>query len=254
VWLGPLIAIGLLIGEVLPAAAAQDCSPAGIAQTRREFKQAYDKKDFDGADALMTALWNECVIDPTTSRSKDIDPVLRARLNNDSALLAHRRGDDDSCLQALMDYIPPTKRSSPELAKLPPDLQRAIRFNYGLCRPYCDRYGGPSASCESIRATTQLEKMVGSGFAERPCPFDTGGSPTVALPGGLCLTVFAAAPWHYEKDDDGDLEHQDPDKVCPRVALARMENGRLAVRPRWRCQSRVCCGRSMCVARRSILR
>jgi hypothetical protein len=224
VWLGPLIAIGLLIGETLPAA-ARDCSPAGIAQTRREFKEAYDKKDLVGADSIMTSLWNECVT------GKDIDPVLVARLNNDSAILAHRRGDDDACLQALLTYVPPVHDAGPELARLPPDLQRAIRFNYGLCRPYCDRYRGPSASCESIRATAELEKIVKGGFAEKPCPFDTGGSPTVALPNGACLTVFAAAPWHYAADDDGGIEHQDPDKVCPRVSLARMENGGLALTP-----------------------
>jgi hypothetical protein len=228
--LGPLIAVAMLIGGVLPAAAAQDCSRAGIAQTRREFKQAYDKKDFAGADALMTALWNGCFSDVASPR-RDIGPVLRARLNNDSAILAHRRGDDEGCLQALMAYMPPTKRASPELAKLPADLQRAIWFNYRLCRPYCDTYPGPSPSCEGIRATAELEKMVEGGFAERPCQFETGGSPTVALPNGNCLTVFAAAPWHYAEDDDGDLEHQDPDKVCPRVTLARMGNGKLALMP-----------------------
>lgn len=221
VWFASLVAVGLLIGWVLPAVAAEDCSPAGIAHARGEFKQAYDKKDFDGADAIMTSLWDNCVVD------KDIDPVLVARLNNDIAILAHRRGDDDACLQALLEYIPP----SPEMAKLPADLQRAIRFNYRLCRPYCDTHGGPSASCESIRASAQLEKVVEGGFVERPCPLDTGGSPTVALPNGTCLTVFAAAPWHYAENDDGDLEHQDPDKVCPRVALARMESGRLALTP-----------------------
>jgi hypothetical protein len=225
-WLGPLIATGLLIGDAPPTAAAQDCSPAGIAQTRSEFKQAYDKKDFAGADAIMTSLWNNCMAD------KDVDPVLMARLNNDTAILAHRRGDDDdACLQALLDYIPPTKHPSPEMAKLPADLQRAIQFNYRLCRPYCDRYGGPSASCENIRASAELEKMVEGGFAEKPCPFDTGGSPTVALPNGACLTVFAAAPWHYAEGDDGDLEHQDPDTVCPRVALAQMAAGKLALTP-----------------------
>jgi hypothetical protein len=230
VWLGPLIAVGLLIGLVPPSGAAQDCSRAGIAQTRREFKQAYDKKDFDAADALMTALWNGCFSDVASPR-REIDPVLRARLNNDSAILAHRRRDDEGCLQALMGYMPPTKHANPELAKLPPDLQRAINFNYRLCRPYCDTYPGPSPSCESIRATAELEKMVEGGFAERSCPFDTGGSPTVALPDGNCLTVFAAAPWHYAEDDEGDLEHQDPDTVCPRVSLVRMDNGNLALTP-----------------------
>ncbi len=166
--LGALIAVGVLIGGASPAA-ARDCSPAGIAEARREFKEAYDKKDYDAADAWMTSLWNDCVANLDGSRRKDIDPVLRARLSNDAALLAHRRGDDDTCLQDLMAYVPPTKRPTPELAKkLPPDLQRAIlRFNYGPCRPYCDTHGGPIASCESIRATAQLEKMVEGGLAER---------------------------------------------------------------------------------------
>lgn len=216
-WLRPLIAIGVLIAAAPPAAAAQDCSPVGIAKARGEFKQAYDKKDFDGADSIMTSLWNDCVVD------HDIDPVLRARLNNDTAILAHRRGDDDACLQALLDYIPP----GPELAKLPADLQQAIRFNYGLCRPYCDRHFGPSASCESLRASKQLEKVVDGHFAEKPCPFDTGGSPTVALPDGRCLTVFAATPWHYAEGDEGNLDHQDPETVCPRIDLARMTDGKL---------------------------
>jgi len=220
-WLRPLIVVGVLIAGVLPAAAAQDCSPAGVAKTRGEFKQAYDKKDFDGADAIMTPLWNDCVVD------KDIDPVLRAWLSTDTAILAHRRGDDDACLQALLEYIPP----SAELDTLPANLQQAIRFNYGLCRPYCDRYGGPSASCESLRASAEREKLVDGHFAEKPCPFETGGSPTVALPDGRCLTVFAAAPWHYAQGDEGNLDHQDSETVCPRLDLARMAGGKLALTP-----------------------
>lgn len=220
-WLRPLIALGLLIAAVLPAAAAQDCSPAGIAKARGEFKQAYDKKDFDGADAIMTPLWNDCVVD------KDIDPALRAWLSTDTALLAHRRGNDDECLQALLDYIPP----SAKLDKLPANLQQAIRFNYGLCKPYCDHYGGPSASCESLRASAELEKLVDGHFAEKPCPFDTGGSPTVALPDGRCLTVFAPRPWHYAEGDEGNIDHQDPEKVCPRLDLARMAGGKLNLTP-----------------------
>jgi len=43
-------------------------------------------------------------------------------------MLAHRRGGDDACLQDLMAYVPPTNRVGPELATLPPDLERAIRF------------------------------------------------------------------------------------------------------------------------------
>jgi hypothetical protein len=39
-WHRPLIALGVLIAAAMPAAAAQDCSPAGIAKTRGEFKQA----------------------------------------------------------------------------------------------------------------------------------------------------------------------------------------------------------------------
>jgi len=59
---------------------------AGIAlrrhcRSRNEFKQAYDRKDFDGAYGLMTALWNDCVADLTKSREKTIDPVLRAWLS-----------------------------------------------------------------------------------------------------------------------------------------------------------------------------
>jgi hypothetical protein len=187
----------------------------------------------------MTSLWNACVVD------KDIDdPVLRAWLSTDTAILAHRRGDDDECLQALLEYIPP----SVELAKLPANLQQAIRFNYGLCRPYCDRYGGPSAACESIRASKELEKVVDGHFAEKPCPFETGGSPTMALPDGSCLTVFAAAPWHYAEGDEGDLDHQDPETVCPRVAVGRMADGKLNLTPlavpkqsMWRSLD-VCCG------------
>lgn len=220
-WLRPLIAIMVLIAAVLPASAAQDCSPAGIAKARGAFKQAYDRKDYDGADAIMTPLWNDCVVD------KDIDPALRAWLSTDTAILAHRRGDDEGCLQALLDYIPP----GPQLAKLPANLQQAIRFNYGLCKPYCDHYGGPSASCESLRASAELEKLVDGHFAEKPCPFETGGSPTVALADGRCLTVFAAAPWHYAKGDEGELDHQDPDKVCPRLDLARMADGKMKLTP-----------------------
>jgi hypothetical protein len=116
--------------------------------------------------------------------------------------------------------------------RLPAKLQSAIRFNFKLCEPYCSsRYN--DAPCEGMNIQRQLDDMLAGDFAEKRCPFDTGGSPTVALPDGACLAVFPPPLGRAEDEED----EKEPENVCPQIALARWQDGRpvtekLAVPPR----------------------
>lgn len=200
-------------------AAAADCSPAAIAEVRQKFQQAYAVQDFGRAEDILNSLLNDCI------ENKAIDPVLAADIANDYALAAHRNGDNDLCLGALVPYSPWRRDPSRAMAKLPTRLQRAIAFNFKLCEPYCsDSDNWTSAQCESIRIQRGLDKMLPGDFAEKPCPFDTGGSPSLALPDGSCLAVFAPPLGRAATDE----EEAVPANVCPRVAHVRSRNGKVA--------------------------
>jgi hypothetical protein len=220
-----ILALGVAHGAV-----AKDCSPAWIAKTRQEFQRLYRAGDFAGAQSAIELLSRECPLD------KAVDPVLAAEVANDDALVAHRNGDDSACLQALFDYMPISRFPNAEFAKLPPKLQSAVRFNFNLCRPYCASAPLMDASCETIRAAEQANAMINGDFAERPCAFETGGSPTLALPGGGCLAVFAPA-----EAASADREQDDPERICPVVQIARQQDGKLTLR-------------SLAVPKQSILR
>jgi hypothetical protein len=209
-------ALAVLLGLAMaqPAAADADCSPAAIAKQRQAFAQAYKAKYFAAASSVASKLWNACMID----EDHPADPVLRAEISNDAALAAHRSGDDGECLQWLLDYLPAPRTGNKTLDRLPPWLHEAILFNYRLCKPYCATAWMMDPSCMSITASEELDRMMISDFAEKPCPFDTGGSPTLALPDNSCLALYAPDPL---TPDEAALNREDqpPDKVCPRVAL-----------------------------------
>ena len=210
-----LILVSCLIATT-GAAAAVDCSPPAIAQARERFRQAYAAQDFGGAEDILNSLWNGCI------SGKDVAPVLAAEIASDYALAAHHSGDDDVCIEALARYSPWQRSPTAAMARLPERLQRAIIFNYKLCEPWCadvDHY--TDASCVSLRVQQGLDKMLPGDFAERPCPFDTGGSPTLALPDGTCLAVYAPPNGRAKSQDD----EKDPASVCPRVARVLQKNG-----------------------------
>ncbi|HEY1798757.1 MAG TPA: hypothetical protein VGG57_21780 [Stellaceae bacterium] len=221
-----LVALALAIAAAGAARADEDCSAATVARTRGAFQQAYDLKDFTVASRILEPLWARC------TTQKGVPAVIVAALNSDYAVLAHRQGDDEACLQALLDYMPVTRTPAPELARLPPELQRAIRFNFAQCRKYCEGAPLTDPSCDSIRISLQAQQTVSGRFAEKPCTFDTGGSPTLALPGGACIAVFAPAPWHYAEGEEQDPAQQDPEKACPRFTLARRAaDGKVSLSP-----------------------
>ena len=208
-----------------PAAAEPDCSPGGIARTRQEFQRAYTAKDYGRASALIDTFWNNCVV----PLDKEIDPVLAAAISNDAALANHHTGDDSGCLQWLIDYLPMPRHGNPKLDRLPERLRAAIRHNLQLCASYCATAPAMDASCASINAAAELDAMIIGNFVEKPCPFETGGSPTLAVPGG-CLALFAPAPLSRE-EATRDVAERDPELVCPRVALVRQGGGAVVVEP-----------------------
>jgi hypothetical protein len=210
-----LILVGYLVATT-GAAAAVDCSLPAIAQARQQFRQTYAAQDFGGAEDILSALRNDCIT------GKNVDSVLAAEIASDYALTAHRNGDDDVCINALAGYSPWQRPPTAAMAKLPERLRRAIMFNYKLCEPWCtgvDHY--TDASCASLRVQQGLDKMLPGDFAEKPCTFDTGGSPTLALADGSCLAVYAPPNGRAKSEDD----EKDPASVCPRVARVLQKNG-----------------------------
>jgi hypothetical protein len=217
--LSALILISCLVAA-MPAAAAPDCSPAAIAQVRQKFQQAYGEKNFSRAEDILNSLGNDCIW------NKDVDPVLAAEVGNDFALAAHRNGDDGSCLGALVPYSPWRGTPTPLMAKLPARLQRAIQFNFKLCEPYCsgsDKW--TDAYCESMHVQQRLDDMLPGDFTEKPCPFDTAGSPNLALPDGTCLAVYAPPLGRAATEED----EKEPANVCPRVARVQSRNGTVVI-------------------------
>jgi hypothetical protein len=210
-----LLLPALVITIASPVAADQDCTAAGIAAARRAFQAAYDAKSYDEAEAIIDPLWRECI------DGKAVGRELAASVTNDFALVAHRTGDDEACLGLLADYAPARSRGNDAMAALSPRLQQAIRFNFKQCGTYC--LDNPlDAMCEDIRVDEQTNRLVVGDFREAPCPFDAGGSPSLALPSTAgtvaCLALLPplADPFSFE-----DAEQADPAQVCPRAVLAR---------------------------------
>src|SRR5262245_29102946 len=186
---------------------------AGIAAARKAFQVAYDAKSYEEAESILDPLWRECI------QGKPVGRELAASITNDYALVAHRTGDDELCLGLLEDYAPARTRNNDAMSPLPRRLQQAIRFNFNQCRAYCVE-NPLDAMCEGIRVDEQLDQLIVGDFREAPCPFDAGGSPSLALPGAAetCLAFLPplADPFKFENPDKAD-----PAQVCPRAVLAR---------------------------------
>ena len=237
-----LCLLALAFAAAPPAAADQDCTAAGIAASRSAFQAAYDAKSYDEAESIIDPLWRECIA------GKEVARELAASVTNDFALVAHRNGDDEMCLDLLSDYAPVRTRNNDAMAVLPPRLQQAIRFNFKQCRAYC--LDNPlAATCEDIRVDEQTDHLVAGDFREAPCPFDAGGSPTLALPSAAetaaCLAFLPplADPFGFE-----DPEKVDPAQVCPRAILAHKAGNAVATdaialpRSSFLQNVRLCCG------------
>jgi len=221
----PLLLLGWLVAISAPAAAQRDCSPATIAKARREFQRAYDAKDYERAAAFIEPIELDCV----ANRVDDIDPVLAAAISSDAAITAHRQGDDGECLQWLLEYLPSPRHGNPKLNSLPAGLRAAITHNVELCKPHCAMASAMDASCASINAVEELDRMVIGDFAEKPCLFETGGSPTLAVSKDRCLVLFAPPP-QPKPDPNAAAEDPDPERACPGVALVRRStNGPVTV-------------------------
>ena len=221
-----MVAAAWFIAFVLPsgvpraaetAAASQDCSSAGIAAGRAAFAAAYKAGDYAGAVAVFDKLAPACF----TERYPP--PALRAGIDGDYALAQHRAGSDSDCIQTLEAYSPElTKRPVPAMTRLPAELQKRIRFNFGLCRPFCDS-NFTDVACYWLEADQQFDGMVQEDFRPAPCPFKAGRA-ALALPDGTCLAVTPSLRrFTFETaTDDG------PARACPGLAIVSRQGGKLS--------------------------
>lgn len=219
--------------------AASDCSGAAVAKARAAFADAYRRKDWWAAQEAIEPVWRGCFAQDQGP------PVLRAEVSNDYALLLHHSSDDRDCLEILLAYGPGRSRPTAEMAALPERLQKAIRFNYGLCKVFCDEGDAyTDAVCAWMRTENQYDRMADpSAFKAAPCPF-AAPEGAVALPGkgpARCLALTAPkTPYDYASVD----EHA-ADDICPGVELLTPDGRRtaLAVPGRSLLRSkRFCCG------------
>lgn len=215
-------ALTTLVMPIRPAAAEEpvpDCSARAIARTRAAFQAAYDARDYAAASAIIAPLWEACV------RDRPAAPALGAAIASDYAIAAHRTGDDELCLDLLLDYARPPGATVAGSARLPAALRRAIDHNIGLCRVRACA-SQMSAACASLRILEQSARLVGPEFRAAPCGFGVEGvTASVALPsaGGAraearCLALL---PPELAEVSLGEREGGDPARVCPRAVLAR---------------------------------
>jgi hypothetical protein len=200
----------LLLVLAAPAAANTDCSPAGVAAARKQFRNYYDTRDYTKARNTLRPFVLDCF-------GEDPQGILAASMLSDLAIAAHHAGDDDVCIEALEPYAPGTSGSERRLSGLPDELKKAILFNLGRCTRGCNIVDAP---CQSIRASLALEKLVKGGIAASACSFPAGKD-AVAVPGaaGHCLTILPPR----RAGEAAYRDNADPRAVCPRPELARRE-------------------------------
>lgn len=113
---------------------ATGCDDASRGDTRKHFKQLYDRKDYRGALATLSPLPQAC--------AKTLHWLERAEMLNDIAITQYKLGDLSGCLRTLepmaKDAATPDDQIEVEgwiaerEAYLP--IINATRFNLGLCR------------------------------------------------------------------------------------------------------------------------
>lgn len=165
----------------------------------------YAAKDYAGARDLLSPV-ADCF-------GGDPQGRLAAAVLSDLAIAAYNAGDGEGCAEALAPYAPDAKGYEQRLARLSAPLRNAILFNLRRCAAGCPMV---APTCRSIAAALALQKRAKGAFAAVGCPVPAGGN-AVALSGNTCLTILPPleeVPW-------GERAEADPERVCPRLALAR---------------------------------
>lgn len=185
------------------------CAAPRIAEARATFKVAYGAGRYDDAASALADIWSSCADGHHLLPSE-----TAAEIASDLAIADHHAGDDRECLEALMDYWPANRDPPAAFKRLSPALQKAMRFNWGLCSHVC---GGGAADydavCTSLEINDDREKRE-RGFSPHPCPFHPGSS-GVALADGRCLVILAPR----QSYDPSTADSADPHAVCPAPAL-----------------------------------
>ncbi|MFI4933111.1 MAG: hypothetical protein ACHP7N_00675 [Caulobacterales bacterium] len=196
-----------------------ECADARIAEARGTFKTAYDAGRFDDAVAALDGVWNLCVSEPHGLSEETI-----GALADDRAIAEHRSGDDRECLDSLMSYWPANRVPPASFRRLSPALQKAMKFNWGLCRSACEGSASDvDALCISMEMNDDME-MRERGFRHVACPF-RAGSAAVALGDGTCLAIL---PPRKPFDVETSLGEHGRD-VCPTPARLAQSGGRTVV-------------------------
>src|SRR5579872_796016 len=210
-----LVVAGVGAGAWRVAAAPQReppdprCAAVRVAAARAAFKAAYAAGKYDDASSALNDVWSDCA-----AGHHQLPLETAAEIASDLAIADHRAGDDRECVEALMDYWPANRDPPAAFRRLPPALQKAMRFNWGLCREVC---GGGAADydavCTSLEINDDQEKRE-RGFAPRPCPFRAGAS-ALALGDGRCLVILPPR----QSYDPSTADSADPRAICPTPAL-----------------------------------
>src|SRR5262245_21985812 len=195
-----------LLLVAVPAAAETDCSPAGIAAARKQFRTYYAAKDYAKARDTLQPLQSDCFGD-------DPQGILAASVLSDLAIAAFHAGEFEACAEALAPYSPYAPGYERRLASLTEQVRKSILFNLNLCTASCPMV---APTCQSIAASRALLKRAKGDFTAPVCPFPADGD-AVAVPGvaGQCLTILPPR----QEVEWGNRAEADPQAVCPRLGL-----------------------------------
>jgi hypothetical protein len=109
------------------------CGPHQVADTRRRFKAAFDRKAFNEARALLAPVVNRCI--------KTLDHYEEGWVLNDFALTQQRLGDNAGCQATLQPWLDLAQKADEQIkGDYPPSdadamlrLAVATRTNMRLC-------------------------------------------------------------------------------------------------------------------------
>jgi hypothetical protein len=110
------------------------CLSTAVGNTRKQFKQRYDGKQYAEARALLEPVLKDC--------ARSLDWIEAGRIRNDLAVTLHKLGDMAACRSVLQPYVEDAAQTDTYLRGSYPPLEadlylpvvRATRTNLKLCK------------------------------------------------------------------------------------------------------------------------